>query len=73
MREALHAQLEVIFDSEFIHAYNHGIVLPCFDEEDRRFYPRVFIISADYKDKCITNDILYFAIDAFLQELFGQE
>ncbi|KAJ3542068.1 hypothetical protein NMY22_g3642 [Coprinellus aureogranulatus] len=50
-RELLHAQLRVMFDDEFMHAYEHGIVIVCADGIKRRFYPRILTYSADYPEK----------------------
>lgn len=53
-REAFHTQLGLIFDDEFIEAYEHGIVICCCDGITRRFYPRVFTHSADYPEKYVS-------------------
>ena len=50
-RELLQAQWELLLDDEFITAYKHGIVIECYDAIWRRFYPRIFTYSADYKEK----------------------
>jgi hypothetical protein len=50
-RELLHAQWDLLLDEEFIEAYEHGIPIQCCDEVKRRFYPRFFTYSADYKEK----------------------
>src|ERR1700722_8061932 len=51
-REFLHAQWEIILtDEEFAKAWKHGIVIACCDGLRRRFYPRIFAYSADYKEK----------------------
>jgi hypothetical protein len=50
-RELFHAQVEVLIDDEFLHAWQHGIVIKCFDGITRRFYPRIFTYSADYPEK----------------------
>jgi hypothetical protein len=52
-REVLHAQWKLLLDPEFLHAYVHGIVIECCDGVLRRFYPRIFIYSADYQEKCV--------------------
>jgi hypothetical protein len=49
--EAFHAQWEAILDNDFVHAYEHGIVIECCDGVKRRFYPRIFTYSADYPEK----------------------
>ena len=50
-REIYHAQWAIILDDEFLEAYEHGIVIQCCDAIQRRFYPRIFTYSADYKEK----------------------
>ncbi|KAJ7151509.1 hypothetical protein C8R46DRAFT_1229045 [Mycena filopes] len=58
-RELMHEVWAKIFDEDFMHAYEHGIVLECHDGVQRRFYPRIFTYSADYPEKvllaCIRN------------------
>lgn len=50
-RELFHAQWASILDDEFIHAYEHGMVIDCADGVRRRVYPRLFTYSADYPEK----------------------
>lgn len=50
-RELTHEQWKIILDQEFIHAYEHGLVIECCDGVMRRFYPRIFTYSTDYKEK----------------------
>jgi hypothetical protein len=50
-REYYHAQWSVILDDDFLEAYKHGMVVDCYDKICRRFYPRIFTDSADYKEK----------------------
>ena len=50
-REVYHAQWSTILDDEFLEAYRHGMVVKCHDQICRRFYPRIFTHSADYKEK----------------------
>lgn len=50
-RELFHAQLAVLLDETFKHAYEHGIVIQCGDGRARRFYPRIFAYIADYPEK----------------------
>ena len=51
IREFFHAQWKIILDDEFMDAYSHGIVILCPDGLQRRFYPRIFVYSADYQEK----------------------
>lgn len=50
-RKFLHAQWNALLDKDFIKAYKHGIVETCYDGKSRRFFPRFFSYSADYKEK----------------------
>jgi Plavaka transposase len=50
-RELFHEQVNVVLDEEFIEAWIHGIIIACHDGILRRFYPRIFIHSADYPEK----------------------
>ncbi|KAJ7469129.1 hypothetical protein FB451DRAFT_1038834, partial [Mycena latifolia] len=52
-RELMHAIWRLLLDNEFLHAYEHGIVIECEDGIFRRFYPRIFTYSADYPEKLI--------------------
>ncbi|KAF6747597.1 hypothetical protein DFP72DRAFT_972254 [Ephemerocybe angulata] len=56
-RELFHEQWKIIMGDEFMHAYKHGIVVKCFDDVYRRFYPRVFAYSADYPEKILIASI----------------
>jgi hypothetical protein len=50
-RELMHEVWRVLLDDEFLHAYVHGIVLPCADGIQRRIYPRIFTYSGDFPEK----------------------
>lgn len=51
-QEMLHAQWKILLDDEeFREAVKNGIVLKCPDNEERRFYIRIFTYSADYQEK----------------------
>ncbi|KAF6758408.1 hypothetical protein DFP72DRAFT_1065097 [Ephemerocybe angulata] len=50
-RELFHGQWNALLDAEFVHAYQHGLVVDCFDKVRRRFYPRILTYSADYPEK----------------------
>ncbi|KJA20593.1 hypothetical protein HYPSUDRAFT_101131, partial [Hypholoma sublateritium FD-334 SS-4] len=52
-RELMHAVWAVLLDAEFMHAYEHGIVIECPDGKSRRFYPQIFTYSADYPEKVL--------------------
>ena len=54
-QELYHAQWAVILDDEFLEAYVHGIVIDCCDAIRRRFYPRIFTYSADYREKYVSS------------------
>jgi len=51
LREFFHEQWKVLLDDDFLEAWNHGIVILCWDGIKRRFYPRIFTYSADYPEK----------------------
>jgi len=53
-----HAQWSIILDDEFLEAYRHGMVVKCYDQICRRFYPRIFTHSADYKEKYVLTMLL---------------
>jgi|ERR1700722_1739675 len=53
-----HAQWAIILDDEFLEAYQRGIVILCCDGIRRRFYPRIFVYSADYREKQVPFDYL---------------
>ena len=50
-RELMHEVWKLLFDDEFLHAYQYGIVTQCYDGIERRIYPRIFTYSADYPEK----------------------
>lgn len=52
-REMFQAQWKILLDDEFVHAYQHGIVVDSFDGVRRRFYPRVLTYSADYPERYV--------------------
>ncbi|TBU39749.1 hypothetical protein BD309DRAFT_1083226 [Dichomitus squalens] len=43
----------LLLDAEFMHTYEHGIVLTCGDGVVRRIFPRIFTYSADYPEKVL--------------------
>ncbi|TBU55610.1 hypothetical protein BD310DRAFT_825501, partial [Dichomitus squalens] len=43
----------LLLDADFMHAYEHGIVLLCGDGVLRRIFPRIFTYSADYPEKVL--------------------
>jgi Plavaka transposase len=42
---------DLLLDEEFLHAYEHGIIIECGDGVTRRVFPRFFTYSADYPEK----------------------
>ncbi|KII95409.1 hypothetical protein PLICRDRAFT_48393 [Plicaturopsis crispa FD-325 SS-3] len=52
-RELMHEVWNVLLDNDFLHAYEHGIVIRCADGVTRRVYPRIFTYSADYPEKVL--------------------
>jgi Plavaka transposase len=63
-RELFHAQWEILLDDDFLIAYEHGILIQCYDGVTRRLYPRIFTYSADYPEKSVLLDchLCYFLI-----------
>ncbi len=47
----MHALWLLLLDEEFLHAYEHGIVIRCGDGITRHVFPRIFTYSADYPEK----------------------
>ncbi|KIO30648.1 hypothetical protein M407DRAFT_20363 [Tulasnella calospora MUT 4182] len=47
----------LVMDPDFLHAYQHGIVIECADGITRRVYPRIFTYSADYPEKALVATI----------------
>jgi hypothetical protein len=43
----------LMLDPKPMHAYVHGIVVKCADGVERLIFPRFFIYSADYPEKCV--------------------
>ncbi|THU90004.1 hypothetical protein K435DRAFT_676718 [Dendrothele bispora CBS 962.96] len=52
-RELIQAIWSLILDPEFMHAYEHGILVKCGDGIVRRLFPRFFTYSADYPEKVL--------------------
>lgn len=50
-RELIHAIWTLLLDTEFMHAYEFGIVIRFADGILRRVFPRFFTYSADYPEK----------------------
>lgn len=40
-----------LLDSDFLHAYEHGVTIKCLDGISRRVFPRLFTYAADYPEK----------------------
>ncbi|KAJ8088295.1 hypothetical protein PM082_022367 [Marasmius tenuissimus] len=52
-RELMHAVWALILDEEFMHAYEHGVLIECADGIIRHIFPRFFTYSADYPEKVL--------------------
>jgi len=52
-RELFHAQWKDLLDEEFLHAYEHGVIVACGDNVKRQIFPRIFRYSADYPEKYV--------------------
>ncbi|CAE6463349.1 unnamed protein product [Rhizoctonia solani] len=50
-RELMHEVWAYLLDDDFLHAWNHGIVVKCADGIERRVFPRIKIHSIDYPEK----------------------
>lgn len=50
-RELMHGVWGLLLDSNFMGAYESGIVLTCADGVQRLVFPRFFVYSADYPEK----------------------
>ena len=50
-RELMHTIWLLLLDSEFMYAYEHGIVIVCADGVTQRVFPQFFTYSADYPEK----------------------
>ncbi|KAI5896073.1 uncharacterized protein SCHCODRAFT_02492911 [Schizophyllum commune H4-8] len=61
-RELIHAIWDLLLDEEFMHAYEHGIILECLDGIFRRIFPRFFAYSADYPEKVLLASIKSLAL-----------
>ncbi|KXN87761.1 hypothetical protein AN958_08173 [Leucoagaricus sp. SymC.cos] len=59
-RELVHMILLLLFDEEFRHAYEFGIVIQFIDGIFRRMFPRFFIYGMDYPEKVLVSLIRYF-------------
>ena len=44
----------LLLDSDFMHAYQNGIIIQFADGILRRVFPRIFTYSADYPEKYVT-------------------
>ncbi|KAJ3524831.1 hypothetical protein NM688_g8496 [Phlebia brevispora] len=60
-RELMQAIWGLLLDDEFMHAYEHGIVIEFADGISRRVFPRIFTYSADYPEKVLLAIIRYLA------------
>ncbi|TBU23843.1 hypothetical protein BD311DRAFT_703164 [Dichomitus squalens] len=43
----------LLLDAEFMHAFEHGVIIVCGDGVTRRVFPRIFMYLADYPEKCL--------------------
>ncbi|KLO04861.1 hypothetical protein SCHPADRAFT_840114 [Schizopora paradoxa] len=56
-RELFHGGWDILLDEEFLQAYCYGKLILCADGITRRVFPRIFIYSADYPEKCLIGTI----------------
>ncbi|KAG9079443.1 hypothetical protein FS749_008528 [Ceratobasidium sp. UAMH 11750] len=52
-RELMHTVMQELLDTEFLQAWQHGIVIKCADGRTRRVFPRIFTYSADYPERVL--------------------
>jgi hypothetical protein len=50
-RELMHEVWKHLLDDDFIHAWNHGIIVQYADGIERRVFPRITTLSVDYPEK----------------------
>ncbi|EJF61958.1 hypothetical protein DICSQDRAFT_59433 [Dichomitus squalens LYAD-421 SS1] len=43
----------LLLNAEFMHAFEHGVIVVCGDGVTRRIFPRIFMYLADYPEKCL--------------------
>lgn len=53
-RELMHGVWCLLLDKEFLHAYEHGMLVRFADGVTRRVFPRIFTYSADYPEKYVS-------------------
>lgn len=54
-RELFQEQWRILLDSDFLQAYETGMIVVCGDGIRRRFFPRIFTYSADYPEKLVVS------------------
>jgi hypothetical protein len=54
-RDLMHAIWLLLLDDEFMHAYEHGIVVRFADDVYRRVFPRFLTYAADYPEKYVSS------------------
>ncbi|KAG2342173.1 hypothetical protein BDR05DRAFT_976596 [Suillus weaverae] len=59
--ELMQAIWLLLMDDDFMHAYEFGIVIECFDGIRRHIFPRFFTYSADYHEKMLLACIKFLA------------
>ena len=50
-QELMHTVWDTLLNNEFLHAYEHRIMLQCADGIFHQLYPQIFTYSADYPKK----------------------
>ncbi|TBU36964.1 hypothetical protein BD309DRAFT_819099, partial [Dichomitus squalens] len=50
-----------LLDPQFMHTYVHGILVDCGDGVLRRLFPRIFLYSVDYPEKCLVACLKFLA------------
>jgi len=47
----MHAVWTIILDDEFLQAYEHSLIITCFDGVTHQVFPCIFTYAADYQEK----------------------
>ncbi|KAG2062612.1 hypothetical protein BDR04DRAFT_1131191 [Suillus decipiens] len=58
-RELVQVIWQLLLDGDFMHAYEHGIVIDCSDGITQHVFPRFFSYSADYPEKVLLATIKF--------------
>lgn len=51
--QLIHQIWLLLLDPTFVNAYENGFLVKCGDQIVRRLFPRFFVYSADYPERCV--------------------